>query len=456
VSADIKRVVHESGTWDSGTASGKLILGDQTGGSFSAGASLIGSTSLTLGGIETGITLLPGGRFEFDITNFRGQAATSRIYGCDGVNQAFEFDGDVMVPIDTGANPDIPTHIVAHKKYLFLTIGSSLMFSAPGLPYDWTALSGAGEIAVGDTLTGIISMPGGTNTSTLGVCSRNNTYILYGTGLSDWNLISYNTGSGALPYSMQNMAQTFIFDDRGVNSLQTSLQFGNFTQTTLTNQILPYINERVGLLTGSTLCRRKSQYRVFFNDGTGLFITVANNKLMGCMPVSFPNPICCVFEGKQADGTDVIYFGSTNGMIYQMEKGTSFDGADIDYHFILNPSNAKRPRTLKRYRKAVAELTVDNKAYIEFKFSYQLGYDSGGYSQPDEVEYEESAGISKWDSFTWDDFYWDANRINPPLECEIDGTAENIGIALSGLSNYVDSFNINSILIHYTPRRLMR
>ena len=460
VTAVIKRVVRTASAWDAGTASGQFIVATPTGGHFTAGAATIGAVNVTLSGAEALITLLPGGRFEFDERNFAGQAATNRIYGCDGKNKAFEFDGDVLVPITTGAVVDTPTHLAAHKGYLFLSAGSSIMNSAPGLPYDWTALSGAAEIATGDIVTDIISMPGDANSTSLGIFNRNNTFILYQRALydgsfSNWTLVSYNTGVGSVPYSAQNMAQTFMLDDRGVNSMQSTLQYGNFAQSTLTNAVLPFIDERINKCVGSTLCRRKSQYRLFFSDGSGLYITVANAKLMGSMPVLFPNVVTCTYEGKNADGTDIMYFGSDNGMVYQMEKGTSFDGEPIDFFMTTNYSNAKSPRTLKRYRKAAAEITAGSGCYASFDFTAILGYDSVEYNQATNTSYSQYIGQIRWDSFTWDNFFWDANRLEP-IECELEGTAENIALLVSGSSDYVPSFTINSFLVHFSPRRLMR
>lgn len=460
VTALIKRVVRTASDWAAGTASGQFIIATPVGGHFAAGAATIGATNVTLAGAESLITLLPGGRFEFDERNFAGQAVTTRLYGCDGKNKAFEFDGDILVPITTGAAVDTPSHIAAHKGYLFLALGSSIMNSAPGLPYDWTALSGAAEIATGDIVTDIISMPGDANSTSLGIFNRNNTLILYQRALydgsfSNWTLVSYNTGVGSVPFSAQNMAQTFMLDDRGVNSMQSTLQYGNFAQSTLTNAVLPFINERIDKCIASTLCRRKSQYRVFFNDGSGLYITVANAKLMGSMPVLFPDVVTCTYEGKKSDGTDVMYFGSDNGMVYQMEKGTSFDGAPIDFFFTTNYSNAKSPRTLKRYRKAATELTAETGCYASFDFATILGYDSAEYSQASNTEYSQYTGQTRWDSFTWDNFFWDANRLQP-IECELEGTAENIALLISGSSDYVSSFTINSFLVHYSPRRMMR
>lgn len=457
VTATIARVVRTSGSWQAGTAAGQFIIGAVTGGHFSAGAATAGTVGVTISGAESAITLTPGGKYELQEMNFSGQSATNRVYGVDGKNKAFEFDGTTYVPIATGATVDTPQHIAFHKGFLFLFIGGSMIHSSPGLPYDFTALGGAAELAVGYDVTGAISMPGGTGSATLGVFGRSNTSILYGTGPADWNLVFYNTGTGGVPYTLQNMAQTYAFDDRGVNAVQTSLQYGNFTQSTLTASVLPFINDHIGDANCATLCRRKSQYRLFFNDGYALFITVVNGKLLGCMPVYFPDVVSCVYEGKTSTGMDVIYFGSSNGMIYQMEKGTSFDGAAIPFFFTTTFSSAKSPRTLKRYRKAVPEVTALAGGYASFSFSYSLGYGGAEYNQGASVFYDTLAGTIRWDSgLTWDSgLLWDTSGTRP-IECEVAGTAENIAVLITGNSDYVAPFGINSFLIHFTPRRMMR
>lgn len=457
VTATIKRVVRTSGDWKAGTAAGQFIITTPAGGNFSAASATAGSVGVTLSGAQTAISLQPGGSYEMVVHNFSGQTATTRIYGVDGENPAFEFDGDVYVPIYSGAETDTPSRINIHKNYLFLGVESSMIHSAPGLPYDFTALSGASEIAVGDTITGMITMPGGTGSATMGVFARSNTYILYGSSPSDWQVVAYNTGTGAVAKTLQNMAQTYVFDDRGVNAVQTSLQYGNFSQSALTSKVLPFVTQRIGKASASTLCRKKSQYRVFFNDGYSLYITLVNNTLMGCMPVYYPDAVVCTYEGKNSTGQDVMLFGCANGMVYEAEKGTSFDGAEIPYYLTMNYSNSRSPRTLKRYRKAVPEITTESGTYSEFQLSYSLGYGSSEYERPPMATYDQLTGKIRWDAgLLWDSgLFWDTAGY-APLECSLEGTAENIAMLITGTSDYVAPFTINSFLIHYTLRRNMR
>lgn len=457
VTATVQRVMRQAGAWVGapGTASGRLIITAPSGGNFAAGAAtLSGGVNVTLSGVQTAITMLPGGKFDVITANFAGDASTVRAYGCDGVNRAWEFDGTVFAPITTGTTPDTPKFIEQHKHHLFLAIGSSVLHSAPGLPYDYTATT-ASEIATGDTVTGLLVQPGSQTTGTITIFQETTTLMLYGTGTSSWNLVTFNTGTGAMPWSAQNMAQSFFLDNRGVFSLDTSLTYGNFDQTSLTPQIQPMIAAHRSALTCSTLCREKSQYRLYFSDGLGLHLTLVNGKNLGVMPVqlAITGGVYNAWEGVRSNGDAVIYLCGADGMLYEAEKGTSFDGAPIPYALTLHHDSIRSPRVLKRYRKCAVEIT--GSSYVEVGFYYSLGYGKSEYASYTPVTYSDNLLSSTWDASTWDTFFWDSSNLTP-IECEMTGTAENVALSFAGNSDLFDSFTINSAIIHYTPRRALR
>ncbi len=454
VTATVKRVMTESGAW-TGTAAGRFIITTPSGGNFAAGAAtLSGGATVTLSGVQTSITLAVGGKFQFDQGNLTGSASTIRIYGCDGVNRCFEFDGDVLAPIKTGFSPDNPKHIVVHKNHLFVSKDSSILNSAIGKPYNFTIAEGASEIATGDIVTGFLVQPGSQATGALAVFGRSNTFVLYGTSSADWNFTAYATGTGAIDYTTQNMAQSYFLDDRGLMSLQTSLNYGNFVQATLTNAIRPFINSKRSIVAGSTLWREKSQYRLFFSDGTGLYTTVVNNTLLGSIPIQLKHTVYSISEGEFSTGEEVIFAGMTNGYVMQMEKGTSFDGENIDAYITLNWDAIGSPRLLKRFRRASAEITGN--AYAAVNFGYQLAYASSEITQATPKDYAAPfQAAPAWDSFTWDNFIWDGKTLTP-TEIEVEGTAENIQVTFTSTTDYIASYTINSLILHYSMRRGLR
>ena len=119
------------------------------------------------------------------------------------------------------------------------------------------------------------------------ISMRSTKNILYGTSSANFSLSSFNTGTGAYAFTAQTMDQAYVLDDRGIMSLGTTLNFGNFLPAALTMNIPAYIAQHRELAVGSTVNRDKGQYRVFFSDGTGLYMTNLNGKVLGSMPVEY-------------------------------------------------------------------------------------------------------------------------------------------------------------------------
>jgi hypothetical protein len=452
--ATVKRVMWQSGAW-AGSAVGQFVVTNPVGGSFAAGAATTTSgATVTLSGVQTPITMAAGGRFTFEKCNFSGQLITRRIYGCDGVNPCFEFDGDTLAPITTGLFPDRPSHIRFHKNFLFISQEASLLYCAAGNPFKWSSVDGAGEIATGDTVTGMITLPGSQTTATLGVYLRTNTAFLYGLDPTTFNFVTFNTGIGAVPYSIQNLFDTFFLDDLGVVTLKTTLNWGNFLPSTLTKNILPFIARERGNLTASAVNREKSQYRLFFGDGYALFATVLNQQYLGSGLVLYPGVITCVDTTNLVGDDEATYAGGEDGFVYQLDVGTSFDGADIPAYFVTAWDAVKSPRILKRFRAASIEVQGDS--YAEIQYGYQIGYNSDQLAQLLPVDAVLNLGAApRWDSFVWDAFTWDGNGLTP-TDVDETGTAENIRVTITSGTNYTKAYTVNSIIHHYSMRRGMR
>lgn len=456
--AVVTRVALTSGSLSAGTGAGKFIFSSQTGvfqaENLNVGASL---DVATIAGDSTAITLLPGGRYEFVITNFGGAVTTNRIYGCDGVNKGFEFDGSVYVPIDTGMTLDAPSHVAEHQKQLFFSFIGSVQHAGPGTPYVWSAVLGASELGMGDTVTGFAKQPGSETSAALAIFTRNRTSILYGSGVANWLLVPYRDGLGAYAHTIQDVGKTVFLDDRGITDIRTAQQFGNFSDNILSDMVKPLINEfRIGAV-ASCISRDLNQYRLFFTSGIAFYMTLnmtlRGNKVVGTMQQSFPDVVRCVWSGEQADGAEVIFFGSDDGMVYQMERGTSFDGDPIEYFMDLAQNFSRSPRVIKHYRHAMLE--VDGSSYAAFNFGFSLGYGTTDIDQPAMQSVVTNFSTVNWDSFNWDAFYWDGQTL-APSEIDMGGDAQNCSLAIQGSSDMYAPFTITGVIVHFTPRRMMR
>lgn len=453
--AVITRVVLESGTWAGGDAAGRFIFASQTG-TFQAENLNVGASLnlATIAGNSSAITLAPSGRYECKQHNFGGGTATKRVYGCDGANRAFEFDGTVFVPIRTGMTTDTPNHLSIHKQHLFLSFpGGSVQHSGPGEPYAFTIITGAGEIAIGDDCTGMLSMPGDSSTGSLLLLARNNTKVLYGTSADNWNLVSYADEAGSVEWTAQMLSSALWLDDRGITNLYATANFGNFADSSISGSVRPTLFDLITSAIASSVVREKNQYRLFFSGGDALYLTFDKNKLIGIMPVTFTDPVACTWAGEDSEGREASFFGGSDGMVYQFEKGTSFDGDPIPYRLELAYHHIGSPRIRKAFRKMAIEVTGES--YAEFGVSTSLSYGSTDVETNPEESITTNLTEANWDSVSWDQFLWDGKTLIPS-EVSLSGTAENISIIVAGESDEVDSFTLAGAIIHFIMRRGIR
>lgn len=448
-----QRVLLTSDTWG-GSPSGGLVFTTITGAFVNGEALSVGGVvTVSAVGADTAITQLPNGRYEFKNWNFGGQAGTLRMYGVDGKNRAFEFDGTVFVPITSGVTPDAPKYMEIHKNALFLAFGSSVQFSGPGAPYTFSPIFGAGELTCGDDITDLLSLPGSENGGAMAIKTKDRTFILYGNDEDDFNLVQYADAVGAEPFTMQPIGGVLSFDTQGLSSLNTTQRFGNFLNGMISERITPYMNGKVGLATASCLILRKNQYRIFFSDMDAVFVTYSGEKLIGMTTCTLAHNVTCITALEGASGREEVYFGSSDGYVRQAEIGTSFDGIPINWLAHLTFNHFNSPRLLKTFRKAAIEVT--GSGYAEFNMSSSLAYSSSEFASNYQQNLSTNLSTGNWDSFTWDVFIWDGLSLLPS-EGDLYGTAENVSLLFSGYSDAFQPITLNSSILHFTPRRLRR
>lgn len=371
--ATVKKVHLISGAWANGDAAGVLVLYSQTGTFQSENVSISGFPNIaTLPGNSTAVTLLPSGRYEFLNHNFYGSSSFFRMYGCDGVNKAFEWDGATFVQITTGMPLDAPTHIAAFKMHLFFSFpGGSLQHSSTGEPTRVTAVTGAAKIGIGDDITALMVVPGGT----LAVLSRNSTNLLSGTSVDDWVISALSDKAGAKEWTAQMLGAGIYLDDRGLTSLATVQEFGDFSMNVIAEKVAPFIESKKNQVQSSVVIKGKSQYRLYFDDLYGLCVTFKNNRVVGATRLLYDRlPVCCA-GGEDANGNEILFFGSTDGFVYRLDSGTSFNGSPISaiarthYNFLGSPSN------IKRFRRILPELEGPDNAQVYAMASYSYGVD---------------------------------------------------------------------------------
>lgn len=458
VTATVRRVVLESGAWGSSTAAGRYIITQPSGGSFSAGAlSTAGAGTVPAAGTGvyhgTQITMSPGGRVRTDRYNFGGTASTLRLYGCDGVNRPFELGNDYLVPLTTGMST-FPTCIRAHKFHLFLSYEGSLQHSGTGLPYEWDALVGAGEIATGDTITNLISIGGSESNAALMVMCRNSMHVLYGNSAAEpWRLITQSRISGGHADSAQDIGGVIAYDAAGVVRYPTSDTFGNFLWDRMSLKIEPLVRGKEAQC--SVYVPGLSMYRLFFTDGTAVagFVRASGTSgrtanMFDWSTLVLPATIVAAVNGE-IDGVARTFYGDDDGWVYEADKGRSFAGEAIQYGLVLCPLSQGSAMTLKAYRSLQLEVTPQSACTL---------YTTGEFTDSDQsaaLALSQYGGGLRWDLSNFDESYWgvaETSRNLTPLE----GLGSAVVLAIGGDSDNELPHTLTAVTILYLSRRAVR
>lgn len=446
--AVVKRVVTETGSWTAGTAAGRLIVTNVTSGPFTAGAFTAGMTG-TASGADTAISLLPGGRLDHVVYNFTGSAITQRIYGADGVNKGFEFDGAVYVPISTGMVTDKPIHCTAHRNHLFFSFDGSLQHSAIGNPYSWSAVLGAAELAAGDVVTGFHVLPSDDAGGALMVFSRERTMVLYGSSSADWKFVNFAHNLGAQRWSVQSLGRVLVFDALGVATVAQSQSFGNFDRLPLSARIQSLLANRTVL--ASTVSRTKNRMRLFFSTGDSLSITPIGDSV-AFMPINYGKAVFCATEAL-IGSEHRNFFGSDDGYVYEADRGRSFDGVAISAFMKLAFNHAKSPIGRKRFRRVDIEGTTESACRMSVYGEYSMGDPVVGLTGITEIG---RSGLGAYyDQTNFEESFFDTPR-HATNKVRLDGVGTDLSLAI--VSNGSDELphTLHSISTVFTPRRLDR
>ena len=171
------------------------------------------------------------------------------------------------------------------------------------------------------------------------------------------------------------------------------------------------------------------------------------------MPFTYLNAVTCICSGENTNGEEVVYFGSTNGMVYQAEKGTSFDGSAIDAWLRLSFNAERGPTINKKWRRAILE--ADIPSYASISMAYEMDYADGSFPIVALQTSTQEGGGGYWDSFTWDEFTWDSPIVGLP-KFQLSGSSQNISLLFTSNDALSLPFTLQSVVLHYTPRRIKR
>jgi hypothetical protein len=413
--ATVLRVNINTGTWAGPTfAQGRLAI-TVLAGVFQNGEVLrVGATPCaTSSSTAAAQTFLPGGAFECLNYNFYGASNRLRMYGVDGVNRAWEFDGTVFLFIATGMAIDTPQRLATHRTMLFLGFpGGSLQNSGVGTPCDWTVRQGAADIGIGADITALYSI----KDDTLAIWATDVIGVLYGSSNANFVLRKQAARIGARGHTVAEIDGRVTFaDTRGVFDMTIAQNEGDVADAALSKRVKPLIVQQMPKLVCAVLVRDLSQVRYFFNDKTALTVTFADGEVQGWMPQTYQHQFTCAVSGDAVDGSEVIYAGADDGYVYEVNAGTSFDGTKIASLLRLAFHDYGYPSHEKNFHGFMLE--TDSPFAITLQLTTELDFGTESGTVP-AMSVQGGGGL--WEAANWDEFFWDGAIVGTPT-AQIDG-----------------------------------
>ena len=400
----VKRADLNSGAWD-GTGEGTMQLFDWSITSVPSGTEIrtqSGGLGLLVAVATTDVTTepLPGSnllndnrsRYQMISYNFFASEDRNAIYGVSGAGRAFWYDGSSLEFIGTGLDVDMdkPRHLAPHEFRLALGYKwGEVYVSVPGDPTSYDGQLFASTFGFGEKITGLMPISG----DALGVFTESSVHVLtgaHGDAQNPPNQKVINHKVGAIEYTVQSAGNRPIFASfRGIETLETMDQFGDFFTAPLTYDVTPFLLGRLQTAAGleasdesvvnSVVVRNKNQYRLFFADGFVLTLTYVGPEKTPQVTTQqyyFNDDreeylrVFATASGVTSDGRDRAFISAEErplapdaqaqvvspelDFVYELDRGRSFDGAAIEANFTLSYlfgsiQQQTIPEAIKRY-----------------------------------------------------------------------------------------------------------
>jgi hypothetical protein len=438
-----------------GASTGYVVLtGAATGFANNDSLSVGGSVAVTLSTDAELVTLEPGGRFEWYSYNFTGGAQRYRVYCCDGVNPAFEYDPttNTIAPIYTDIEniaTDTPKFLATYRNHLFLGFADGKMRnSEPGNPFLYDAAAGTIDFSIGAPISGFDS-----TAKALLIATTRDTFALTGQVAENFTLDLAADRVGAKPFTMAHISTTYMLDDRGVVALNRAQEFGNFQDSTISRLIQPLLNDLKNTIVASITVLSTNTYKMYTEDGKGVTVTFQEGQAIGFGFFDLGIGIYATSTAEDDLGQERILASSTDGHVYELERGRSFDGASKSswlrtvYHFLESPAYRKK------FYRAFIGAVISGTATLKIGADFSLGTDDA--NSLGTITETVKGQDGSWDVGQYDTAVFDGKVVSD-VYLDLDGTGESISLIFNHDSPSDDIFTLKDILYSYKMRRPQR
>jgi hypothetical protein len=332
------------------------------------------------------------------VTKYR-LAGVDKVMGVDGYNFPFTWDGTTFKVLSSVPSDVVGAQfVVRHKNQIFFAKGETIIFTAPYTDSDFSTANGSGVINVGGAITGIIVFR-----ESLIIFTEKTISQLTGNTLQDFVLqpITRNVGCVA-PDTIEEIGGDVIFlGPEGLRLLSATDRVGDFNLGVVSKTIQEEMTSLIASSSSFASCvvKQKSQYRLF---GYNSSVTSSNAKgVIGTQTVGNDTSNMAwaetvgirayVCDSDYTDQTETLVFAHSDGYVYEMESGNSFDGDNIIASFATPFVYINDPRVRKTFYKMV--LYTDPKGGVTTSVNLKLDFDNAGSIQPETISLSNETGV---------------------------------------------------------------
>ena len=323
---------------------------------------------------------------------------TEKIASVDGTNYPFIYDGTTYTQLNSAPN-DVyaASHVTFFKNQMFFAKGDVVTFTSPYTDNDFTTATGSGVISVGSAVTGLIVFR-----DQLIIFSEDKISRLTGNTLADFVLEPITRNIGCVDTdTIQEVAGDIMFlGPDGLRLLSATDRIGDFNLGVVSKTIQ---KEATDLISNndsfaSVVIKKKSQYRLF-----GYRTATASNSSPGILGTQLVGDGGTYFgwaetrgfkayvaDSDYNDKEEMVVFANELGYVYEMESGSSFDGANIVATFSTPFVPAGDIRIRKTFYKMF--LYTDPRGSVNVSINLKLDFDTEGIIQPDTLSVGNTTG----------------------------------------------------------------
>jgi len=396
--------------------------------------------------------------YDFDKFNFNG---TSKILIATGEAAAFTVDSsfnvDVINATGGGTAPTNPKFVKTFANHVFYGGMSnsthSILFSVPFQEDNFTSASGAGEVKVGDIVTGLKVFR-----DELFIFCQRKIYKLTGTTSSNFALAEVAKNVGTIAHhSIQELGGDLIFlAADGLRTVAGTERIGDVELGTISKQVQERINEIEYDNVTATVVRNKSQYRLFYTNvsqssavSKGVIGTLTPNgfewsETKGIQATGFAS-------GLDKDGVEQLYHGDNSGYVYNHDTGNVFNPAgsasNVEAQYYTPDLDFGDIGTRKTIKYVKISVTPEGTAQPELQVKYD--FESTTTPQPPAYTLTQIPLPATFGNATFGDAEFGAAE-NPLVRQTVEGTGNTVAFRLKS-DDQRSPYSINGFYIDYMP-----